>query len=330
MDNITELLKTYIPLKGFWHIFPEVVSANAQATDTLFEFIFWTCVILFLLVVVPMFYFTVRYNRNKVGDKALSQKDHNIFLEVSWSALPLIYLAVVFFWGFYQFVSLYSPPYGAKELKVVGQKWNWTVDYPEEEISVSGQGAEIGLRLNQPVRFTMISQDVIHSFFIPNARVKQDVVPGRYSSIWFTPTVEGVFPVLCAEYCGDSHSLMMAKVRVMNDEDYNAWIDKAKNADVGISPKELGEKLFIKRGCNACHTLDGTIKIGPSFKGLYGHTVLLEGGKSVVADDAYIRDSILEPAAQIVKGFPNVMPTFKGQLSEKDINALIAFIKSQE
>jgi cytochrome c oxidase subunit 2 len=215
-----------------------------------------------------------------------------------------------------------------KNLRVIGQKWNWTVQYPEEDISVSGQGVEIGIPLGQPVQLVMSSQDVLHSFFVPNFRVKQDVVPGRYTTLWFEATEVGEFPVFCAEYCGDAHSNMMAKIKVMPVEEYKAWVEKIKGANSKLSPKELGQKLYTSKACNACHTVDGSPKIAPSFKGIYGKMEALEGGGSVKVDDNYIRESILEPHAKLAKGFPPVMPTFKGQLSEIEINGLIEFIKS--
>ncbi len=327
MNNIKELLSTILPVESWLSFMPEAASTQAAHTDAIFYFLFWTCSGLFLLVVIPMVFFTIRYRRKTPDQKAIWQKDHNQFLEITWSALPLIYLAVLFAWGFYGFLNLYMPPGDAKELRVVGQKWQWTVQYPDD-LSVSGQGAVIGVKIGQPVKLVMSSQDVIHSFFIPNFRVKQDVIPGRYTTLWFEPTKEGEFPVFCAEYCGDQHSQMMAKIKVMNEVDYAAWSDKAKSANVGLSPRDLGEKLFAQKGCNACHTTDGNIKIGPSFKALFGKNEELQSGKTITVDDDYIRHKVLEPQANVAKGFPPVMPTFKGQLSELEINGLIAYIKS--
>jgi cytochrome c oxidase subunit 2 len=245
-----------------------------------------------------------------------------------WTTLPLIYLALLFHWGFLGYANIYTAPGNSKPLRVVAQKWMWTVQYPDDEIEVSGKGAVIGVPLNQPVQLTMSSQDVIHSFFVPNFRVKQDVVPGRYTQLWFEATQVGEFPVFCAEYCGDQHSNMMAIIKVMPQDEYKAWIDKVKSAGAALSPLDLGKKLYVSKGCNACHSVDGKPGIAPTFKGLYGHSVELQTGGPVTADDNYIRESILEPSAKIVKGFPPVMPTFKGQLSEADINGLIEFIKS--
>lgn len=328
MDRIEELMKTVLPVDSFWSLLPVAASEQATFVDDMFYFITWSCIVLFLCVIVPMVYFIFRYKRKHPGQKAISQMDHNNILEFMWTVLPIFYLAFLFYLGFVGFLDLYTPPLEAKELRVIAQKWQWTVQYPEEEISVSGQGSVIGVRLNQPVKLTMVSQDVLHSFFVPNFRVKQDVVPGRYSTLWFTPNKVGEYPLFCAEFCGDEHSNMMSKIRVMNDADYRGWVKTVKDADKGLPPVELGEKLYARKGCNACHTLDGTVKIGPSLKGLYGKREKLTNGKMALVDDAYIRNSLLDPQAEIPEGFPPVMPTFKGQLSEVEISGLIAYIKS--
>lgn len=328
MDRIADLMKTVLPVDWVGSLLPVAASEQARPVDNMFYFILWSCVVLFILVIGPMCFFLYKYRRKTHDQKAVSQTDHNSVLEILWTGLPLIYLAVLFCFGFYGFLDLYTPPLESKELRVIGQKWQWTVQYPDEEISVSGQGGVIGVRLGEPVKLVMASQDVIHSFFIPNFRVKQDVVPGRYSTLWFTPSMLGEFPVFCAEFCGDEHSNMMSVIKVMNNEEYASWLEGVKNEDKGIPPKELGAKLYVKKGCNACHTLDGTTKIGPTLKGVYGKKEELTTGEMIVVDDDYIRESLLEPQAKIPKGFPPVMPTFKGQLSEVEINGLIAYIKS--
>jgi cytochrome c oxidase subunit II len=328
MDSVKELLSMRLPVASTMSWLPEAASVTAGSVDWLFYFLIWSCVGLFLLVVIPVLWFTVRYRRKTESQKALSQVDHSVKIETAWTLLPCIYLAFLFYWGFIGFVDIYTIPFNAKILRVIGQKWNWTVQYPDDDISVSGQGAVIGVPLGQPVQLIMSSQDVIHSFFVPNFRIKQDVLPGRYSSIWFESTKIGEFPVFCAEYCGDEHSKMLAVIKVMPQEEYKSWLTKKKSENVGLPPVELGRKLYTQKACNACHTIDGTPKIGPSFKGVYGHMTQLEGMTGVKVDDGYIRESILEPQAKIVKGYPPVMPTFKGQLSESDINALIEFIKS--
>jgi cytochrome c oxidase subunit 2 len=328
MDSVKELLAMILPIPHKWSWLPDAASVTTRSVDWTFYFILWTCILLFFVVVLPVAWFAIKYRRKHEGQLALSQVDHHHKLELAWTLLPCIYLAFLFYWGFVGFVDLYTAPMAAKTLRVTGQKWMWSVQYPDDGITVSGQGAVIGVEINKPVQLTMVSQDVIHSFFVPNFRVKQDVLPGRYSTLWFEPTQVGEFPVFCTEYCGDQHSNMLAKIKVMESADYQAWIAKKKGEDLGLSPIDLGKKLFVSKACNACHTVDGTPKLAPSFKGIYGHMTELEKGGSVKVDDNYIRESILDPQAKIVKGFPPVMPTFKGQLSEQELSGLVEYIKS--
>ncbi|MEM7495094.1 MAG: cytochrome c oxidase subunit II [Myxococcota bacterium] len=328
MQSLNELLSLHVPTTGLWGWAPVAASLQAQRWDTLFTFLLFTCTGLFALVVLPMVVFVARYRRRRPGQRATSQTDHNTWMELAWTALPLLYLGAVFTWGFYQFLDLRVAPSPAKQLRVIAQKWQWTAVYEDEGFEVGGQGATFGVVVGQPVKVVLSSQDVIHSFFIPNLRVKQDTVPGRYTTLWFTPTLTGEFPILCAEYCGRQHSLMVAKLKVMAQEDYDKWADGVRQADQSLSPTQLGEKLYAKKGCVACHTVDGSPKIGPSFKGLYGSTAELEGGGGALVDDDYIRQSILEPQKRITKGYPPVMPSYQGQVSEKEIAALIAYIKS--
>lgn len=328
MENLNELLKMIVPREWLFSVMPMGASTHADQIDALYWFLIVSCGILFLLVVVPLFLIVLRYRRKHVNQRALSQKDHNFWLESLWTFVPFIYLAVLFVWGFWQYLDMYVAPHDAKELLVVGQKWQWAVDYPEDEISVAGAGAEIVVPVNTPIKLVMSSQDVIHSFFIPNLRVKQDVVPGRRSTLWFTADRMGDFPVLCAEYCGDLHSQMLAKLRVVSEAEYVDWRDKQKSANQDVPLPELGKKLYSKLGCVACHSTDGAVRIGPSFKGLYGKTESFTDGTTGKVDDDYIRQKILEPTKKVAVGYAPSMPTFKGRVSERDISGLIAFIKS--
>jgi cytochrome c oxidase subunit 2 len=328
MDNLGELKSMAVPVEWIFSVLPKGVSTIAGGVSSLYWFLIITTGILFLLVVVPLGFILVKYHRKTPGQRALSQKDHNFWLESLWTFLPLIYLGILFVWGFYQYMDMYVAPNNAMELRVIGQKWSWSVDYPKDGINVAGEGAVVAVPVNQPIRLVMSSQDVIHSFFLPNMMVKQDVVPGRYSTLWFEATEVGEYPILCAEYCGDLHSRMFAKLVVMTPGDYAAWVEKQKNADQGIPLPELGEKLYTKLGCNACHSTDGSIRLAPSFKGIYGRMEELTDGSKVKVDDDYIRQSILTPQKQVAKGYPPIMPSFQGRVSERDISGLIAFIKS--
>jgi len=281
-----------------------------------------------LIIVVPMIWFAIRYRRKSSHLQALTQKDKNHLLEIGWTIAPMFYLAVLFVWGFYGYLDLSLAPMGAKELRVVGQKWSWSVTYPGEGINVSGQGAVIGIPLGEPVKLVMSSQDVIHSFSVPNFRVKQDVVPGRYTTLWFNANKVGEYPVFCTEYCGVQHSNMLAKIKVMPKAEYASWVLETKNASVGLSPQKLGAKLYKDKACLACHTLDGSKSVGPSFKSLYGTTHQTVDGRQVTVDDQRIRQKLLDPRKDITMGYAPVMPIFKGQLSEADIIGIIEFIKT--
>ncbi|MEM7589652.1 MAG: cytochrome c oxidase subunit II [Myxococcota bacterium] len=328
MESLKQLISMRLPTAGLFAWMPTAASQQAQQVDSIFYFLLISCTALFALVVVPMTVFVLRYRRRTATQKALSQIDHNFTMEVVWTLLPIVYLAGVFTWGFWQFLDMRVAPSEAMNLRVVGQKWQWTALYPNDGVEIGGQGSTIGVPVNQPVKIILSSQDVIHSFFVPNLRVKQDAVPGRYTTLWFNPNKIGEYPILCAEYCGQQHSQMVAMLKVMSKQDYTAWLQKTQEADQGLSLEDLGKKLYVQKGCNACHTTDGSRKIGPSFKGAYGSTEQLEGGGSVVVNDDYIRQSILTPQKQITKGYPPVMPSYQGQVKEKDLAALIAFIKS--
>lgn len=326
--EINELLKMIIPREWLLSAMPLAASSHAKDIDTLYWFLIISCTVLFLLLIVPLCWIVVRFRRKDVNQRALSQKAHNFWLESLWTFLPFIYLAILFVWGFWQYLGMYVAPHDSKELRVIGQKWQWAVDYPTEEISVAGVGATVAVPVGRPVKLVMSSQDVIHSFFIPNLRVKQDVVPGRYSTLWFQADKVGEYPILCAEYCGDLHSQMLAKLVVMKEDAYNDWVDKTKAADNDMPLPELGKKLYTKLGCVACHSIDGSIKLAPTFKDVYGKMEALTDGTTVKIDDDYIRQSILTPQKQVAKGYPPIMPSFQGRVSERDLLALIAFIKS--
>ncbi len=328
MDSVKELLAMKLPVLSTWSWTPESASAYAGGFDSMFSFLLWTALGLFLLVIVPMFWFAIKYRRKHDGQKALSQNDHNHKLEALWTFLPFIYLAVCFIWGFNGFLDVYTIPNGAKNLRVIGQKWNWTIQYPDEDISISGQGAVIGVPVDENIQLTMSSQDVLHSFFLPNFRIKQDVIPGRYTTLWFRADKVGEYPILCAEYCGDAHSNMLAKLKVMPKEEYASWVDKIKNENNALPAKDLGAKLYQSKACVTCHSIDGSARIGPSFKGLYGSTTELASGAKVKVDDNFIRDHVLMPTKSPIKGYPPVMPAFQGQLSEVELNGLVEFIKS--
>jgi cytochrome c oxidase subunit 2 len=305
---------------GVW--LPAGASTSAPAVDALFHFIFGVAVVFFALIVGLMVYFVVRFRR-RGSDVVEPSPAHNTALELAWSGIPLLLVIAIFAWGFKVYLDLATPPANAYEVQVTGQKWKWLFTYPNGHVDES-----LHVPVDRPVKLVMTSEDVIHSFFVPAFRVKRDVVPGRYSSLWFEATRTGNFPVLCAEYCGRGHSDMLAEVVVHPPGGFERWLEDAANFANRMSPAEAGERLFRTRGCAQCHSVDGSAKVGPSLAGVVGRPAVLRDGTTVVADENYVRESILEPQAKVAAGFEPVMPTYKGRLKDEEITALIAYLKA--
>jgi cytochrome c oxidase subunit 2 len=279
-------------------------------------------VVFFALIVGLMIYFVVRFRR-RGADDAEPSPAHNTALELTWTGIPLVIVIAIFAWGFKVFLDLNTPPGNAYEVQVTGQKWKWLFTYPNGHVDEN-----LHVPVDRPVKLVMTSEDVIHSFFVPAFRVKKDVVPGRYSTLWFEATKEGEYQVFCAEYCGTSHSDMLAEVVVHAPGGFERWLADAANLLARMPPAEAGERLLRTRGCVQCHSVDGTAKVGPSLDRLIGHPVVLRGGETITADENYVRESILEPQAKIVAGFEPVMPTYKGKIKDEEITALIAYLKA--
>ena len=305
---------------------PAQASTLAANQDALFYFIYYLCLLFFVGIVGAMILFVVKGRHKNDGRPVkTSGVKGNHTLEVVWSVIPGILMVVIFGWGFKDWVKAVVPPGNAIDVRVTGQKWNWSFDYTASGV----QSAQLVVPKGQAVRLTMSSKDVIHSFYVPAFRMKRDVLPGRYTVQWFEATQLGEFAVQCTEYCGTSHSGMLTKVKVVPQEEYDKWIaDGGDLGGAGVPPAELGAKLYEAKGCNACHSIDGSAKVGPSFKGLYGRAGEFADGAAYKADDTYIRESILEPQKHIVKGYPPVMPSYQGQLNDKQIAALIDYMKT--
>jgi cytochrome c oxidase subunit 2 len=298
-------------------------STVAPAVDALFKFIFWISAFFFLLIVGLMLAFVIRFRKRPGYTKPAQAPTHNTLLELTWSGIPLILVMVMGVWGFKVFLDINTPPANAYEVQVTGQKWKWLFTYPNGYVDET-----LHVPVDQPVRLVMTSEDVIHSFFVPAFRVKRDVVPGRYTKLWFRATKPGTYQVFCAEYCGTGHSDMLTSVVVHEPGGFEKWLEQASNLLNTLPPAEAGRKLYQSRGCAQCHSVDGSGGIGPTFKGLFGHKVALRGGGQALADEDYVRESILEPMAKIVAGFEPVMPTYKGRLKDQEITALIAYLKT--
>jgi cytochrome c oxidase subunit 2 len=306
-------------------LMPPRGSTFADQVDPLFWFLVGLTAFFFLLIAGLCGWFILRYRRGRAVRRGVAPT-HNTALELVWSLIPLALVIVIFFWGFHGYISAAVPPADALEIKVLAKRWLWQFEYPSGLRTVNDLRVPVG----KPVKLVMISEDVIHSFYVPSFRIKHDVLPSRYTQVWFEATEPGVHRLLCTEYCGRGHSDMLGTIQVVSAEEYQKWLDSGGGLGEGLPPAELGRLIYTQYGCEVCHSLDGTRKEGPSFRGIFGKPVLLTGGQTVIADENYIRESILNPQAKIVAGYQPVMPTFQGLLNERQINALIEFIKEQK
>jgi cytochrome c oxidase subunit 2 len=298
-----------------FRLFPPEASTTAYQVDHLLFFLLGVSAFFTVLIFVLIVYFALRYRRRQPNEFGAHLPPH-YGLEIVWTVIPLLLVMVMFGWSATLFVRMSKPPRDALEIHVIGKQWMWKIQHPTGAREID----ELHVPLGRPVKLVMTSQDVIHSFFIPAFRTKQDVVPGRYTEQWFTPTQLGEFHLFCAEYCGTSHSRMRGRVVVMKPSEYEAWL---AGVSPDLLPAQSGERLFASFGCNTCHG-----ERAPTLAGLYNSPVELADGQTVVADEAYLRESILDPAAKLVKGFAPIMPTFRGQVSEEQLYDLVAYVKS--
>jgi cytochrome c oxidase subunit 2 len=307
-------------------ILPPQGSTIAPEVDALFHFIFYVTLFFFILVVAGIMYFSWRYRQ--VGKPELTSGiAHNFRLELLWTIIPSIFVIIIFAWGFKTYIKMAVVPKDALEIKVTGQRWHWTFDYPDGRTGVN----ELVVPVDKPVKLLMSSTDVIHSFYVPGFRIKKDVLPNRYTILWFEGARTGEYELYCAEYCGQGHSQMLGNIKVLSDREYNDWLQSGDQGGAsGLTLEQKGERLYTSRACYTCHSIDGSAKVGPSFKGIFNHSVTLANGTKITADENYLRESILDPQAKIVAGFQPVMPTYQGIIKDKEIDALIAYIKSLE
>ncbi|NOX56474.1 MAG: cytochrome c oxidase subunit II [Planctomycetes bacterium] len=304
---------------SFW--LPPSSSSTSPAVDRVFYLILGVCSFFFLLVVSTAVLFVVLYRR-RPGREAQKTATHHNLLELTWSVIPLLIVIVIFYEGFVAYMQMQAAPPNSYEILVKAQKWNWFFTYPNGHID-----NDLHVPAGQPVRLLLSSEDVIHSLSIPAFRVKMDCVPGRYTYIWFQCDDPGVYELYCTEYCGDSHSDMTARVVVHRPGEFEAWLEEAANFLKKLPPAEAGKYLFTRR-CTQCHSDDGTVKTGPTLKGIFGQRHAMADGGTVSVDENYIRESILDPQAKVRQGFQPVMPTFKGILTDDEITYLIEYIKT--
>jgi cytochrome c oxidase subunit 2 len=331
-----DAFKTFMPPEG---------TAIAPQVDAIYGALIVLSFIAFVGMMGGMCYFVWKYRRRSGADKtAYITHDHT--LEFLWSFIPAVIFFAAFGWGWHVYMQLRTMPENGLEIQVVGKKWDWRFIYKNGKEVTSGLdsnnqkvAATMVVPVGRPVKLIMTSEKisqastdqtdraVIHSFYIPAFRIKQDVVPGRFTAEWFQAEKIGTYQVFCAEYCGEGHWAMQGHIKVVSQEDFEKWLSAEGNGQLSLADR--GKELFAAKACIGCHSLDGSRLVGPSYKGLFGSMVELESGGPVKADEDYIRESILEPNAKIVKTFPaGVMPTFAGQLNDDDVKALIEFIKS--
>ncbi len=303
---------------GLPRLFPVQASTFAPEVDHLLYFLLAVAVFFSLAIFSAIFYFAIRYRRR--SENELPRAIHGgMALEILWSVIPLGLTMVMFTWGASIYFNESRPPDNALDIYVVGKQWMWKLEHLGGQREIN----ELHIPVGRAVRLTMTLEDVIHSFFVPAFRTKQDAVPGRYTTTWFEPTKAGKYHLFCAEYCGTNHSRMTGWVYVMQPRDYEAWLSGGTS---GGSLAENGQKLFDELACGNCHKSDGSGRC-PSLTGLFGKTVQLAGGATVQADEGYIRESILQPQAKIVAGYGPIMPTFQGLVTEEGVMQLIEYIK---
>lgn len=309
-------------MHGFLNL--QRVSHIAGQVDDVFIFI--AVVGLFFFVVTQGFllYFAVKYRRTRVeGEVETPYITGNHILEIIWIVIPSLGVLAIFIYGFLVFQNMRTVPAGSMEINVTAGQWLYRFRYPDGRTVVN----EVRVPVGKPVKFIMNSTDVIHGFYLPAFRVKTDILPGRYTYLWVQPEREGRYDIYCTEYCGTGHSIMRAVMVVMGEKEYRQWME-GRRGEKAEPTTAKGEELVEKSGCVACHSLDGTDKIGPTLNGLFGRKISFSDGTVVVADENYIRESLMEPNAKIVKGFPPIMPTFRGVLTDEDVAAIIAYIKT--
>ncbi len=293
-----------------FRIFPPQASTTSHEVDTLFFALTAISVFFALVIFLPIIFFSVKYRRGSSADRS-NPKSGSLLIESGWM--------VLFAWNALPYFRIERRPANAIEVQVVGKQWMWKLQHAEGKREIN----ELHVPVNSTVATTMTSQDVIHSFFVPAFRVKQDVVPGKYTGVWFKATRTGEYHIFCAQYCGTQHSRMIGRVVVMEPAAYERWL---KSGEPSESVVRTGDRLFHDRGCSGCHAPNSQFH-APLLQGLYRNPVPLADGTMVTANDQYLRDSILQPAKQITAGYANIMPSFAGHLSEEEIMQLIAYLK---
>lgn len=299
-------------------LFPPEASGISSQVDALFFFLLLITVIGVVIVSIMVISFSVLYRKDK--HPVATQIEGSTLLEATWTIIPLALFLVAFVWGALLYFRIFNPPTNAMNIYIVGKQWMWKAEHPGGQHEINSLHIPIG----RPVQLTMVSQDVFHSFSIPAFRVKREVIPGRYSTVWFEATEPGTFHLFCTQYCGTNHSQMIGDVVAMTPDDYQAW---TAGSTSGSSLAQNGERLFASLGCNSCHTGEASAK-GPNLAGVYLSNLQLTNGSTIVADDAFLRQAILTPSFHQEAGYTPIMPTYQGQISEDGLIDLVEYIKS--
>jgi len=299
-------------------LFPREASTIAPYMDALYFFLLGMTVVGLLLVLAIILTFSVRYRRQV--HPVATQIEGSTLLEATWTIIPLGIFLVCFVWGALLYFRIYNPPANSMNIYVVGKQWMWKAEHPGGQHEINALHVPTGV----PIQLTMISQDVFHSFSVPDFRIKREVIPGRYSTVWFEATTPGTYHIFCTQYCGTNHSQMIGEVTAMLPEDYKKWTEGSTS---GMSLAQNGERLFASMGCNACHSGNAAAR-GPSLAGVYGSTLQLANGQSAQVNEAYLRDAILNPSQHITAGYSPIMPTYQGQISEDGLIDIVEYLKT--
>ncbi|QEE26867.1 cytochrome c oxidase subunit II [Terriglobus albidus] len=299
-------------------LFPKEASTIAPYADALYFFLLAMTLVGVVIVGALVFGFSIRYRKER--NPEATQIEGSTLLEATWTIIPLVIFLVTFVWGALLYFRIYNPPANSMNIYIVGKQWMWKAEHPGGQHEINTLHVPTG----RPVQLTMISQDVFHSYSIPEFRVKREVIPGRYSTVWFNATEPGVYHLFCTQYCGTLHSGMIGTVTALSPDDYQKWTEASTS---GMSLAQNGERLFASLGCNQCHTGDPGAR-GPNLAGLYGKKVQMEDGSTQLANEAFLRDTILNPSSHVPAGYKPIMPTYQGQISEEGLIDLVEYLKS--
>jgi cytochrome c oxidase subunit 2 len=298
-------------------LFPAEASTIAPYTDALYFFLLAITAVGMTVVGILLVGFSIRYRKER--HPVAIQVEGSTLLEATWTIIPLALFLVTFVWGALLYFRIYNPPVNSMNIYIVGKQWMWKAEHPGGQHEINALHVPTG----RPVQLTMISQDVFHSFSIPDFRVKREVIPGRYSTVWFEATTPGTYHIFCTQYCGTKHSEMIGEVTVLSPDDYQKW---TQGSTSGMSLAQNGERLFASMGCNSCHSGNAAAR-GPNLAGVYGSKLQLANGSEVLVNEAYLRDAILNPSQHATAGYAPIMPTYQGQVSEDGLINLVEYIK---